>query len=392
MAKETPAPDPALFSYDAGAISYHLRQVASRADYDLFELTYTSPLQTEYANNNTVWAWYYRPHLPAGAQVPAVVVLDVLKSSKASIARSFCTRLARVGMSGLIVALPYHMQRTPPGFGSGALAITADPAHLRQFLRQAVMDVRAAVDWLAQQPEVDSRQIGLVGFSLGAIITTLAAQVEPRLRAAVPVLGAADPAGIVEHSVLTYRIRTRQQQAGVSSDQLRQELAAVDATNYAGHNPNVHIYMINAAHDSVIPGALVRATHQALGEPALQWLNAGHYTTFANRGAVFDEVLRFLQAAFGPNPDQFRPHTVGAINLKVGVLYGAREGLAPAALWELAPLDRHQKLALDFGWVGDNAWAGLSGRVLEHFSVGVGTPLFQGGLQGQVYGMAHVTF
>jgi dienelactone hydrolase len=60
-----------------------------------------------------------------------------------------------------------------------------------------VVEVRQALDWLALQPSIDSKRIGLVGMSLGAIVGSLTAGVDPRIRSEVLLLGGGDLPGII---------------------------------------------------------------------------------------------------------------------------------------------------------------------------------------------------
>jgi carboxymethylenebutenolidase len=62
---------------------------------------------------------------------------------------------------------------------------------------QAVADVDAAVEWLAEQPGVDGARIGLLGVCVGGSIAVLAASRPSRLRCAVAFYG------LLEYAELT---------------------------------------------------------------------------------------------------------------------------------------------------------------------------------------------
>ncbi|MDQ2800681.1 MAG: hypothetical protein M3Y13_13715, partial [Armatimonadota bacterium] len=65
-------------------------------------------------------------------------------------------------------------------------------------VQQTVVDVRRGVDYLQGQPAINRRRIGLVGISMGAIIGTVAAGVEPRLKATALISGGGDWALILK--------------------------------------------------------------------------------------------------------------------------------------------------------------------------------------------------
>lgn len=392
FAGATPAPTPELFAYDPGAITYRSRLASRTTDFDLIEVSYASPLPTSYPENATVYASFFRPPRPAGESIPAVIVLHVLETTNAGLSRQFCTRLARAGIGALLITLPYHMRRTPAGYRSGELMTTADPVALREAMRQAVMDVRCGVDWLMRQPEVDAQSIGLVGLSLGAVVGTLASQVETRFRAAALVVGAARLARIVANSGMLLKLQRQLRSTGITTDDLERELRAVDAVNYVGVNPDCRIYMINALHDWAIPEQAARETHAAFGQAVVQWLNAGHFTIFASPGPLSGEIIRFLRSALGPTPRDSSPHRLYAVNLKLGFLNAAHRGGKVALLAEAYTISTRARLAVDFGALNDSLWAGVSARPAENLSVGVGTPVLTGEWDPQLYWMAHVTF
>jgi hypothetical protein len=62
----------------------------------------------------------------------------------------------------------------------------ASPRNSNWFL--LTVAARRAITFLEQQPEVDSTRIGLTGYSMGGMITSLAA-IDPRLKAVVPFVG-----------------------------------------------------------------------------------------------------------------------------------------------------------------------------------------------------------
>jgi dienelactone hydrolase len=67
--------------------------------------------------------------------------------------------------------------------------IKGDAVLARELMGLMITDVRQAVSYLAQRPEVDPQRIAAGGYSLGSYVLALAGAVEPRLRACVMVGG-----------------------------------------------------------------------------------------------------------------------------------------------------------------------------------------------------------
>lgn len=127
-----------------------------------------------FAPGVSLQAWYYRPHAPekqtgAASKAPAIVALHgcggMLNRQGQSAERnqSYAELLNQQGWSVLFVdSLSPRGLKSVCGGADGALSPAA-----------RVVDVQAAVAWLAQQGEVDSQRIGILGWSHGGSVSLL---------------------------------------------------------------------------------------------------------------------------------------------------------------------------------------------------------------------------
>ena len=91
-----------------------------------------------------------------------------------------CRLLNWNGMSALRLSLPYHDQRMPPELHRADYIVSANVARTVQVCRQAVLDARRAIAWLAAE---GYERIGILGTSLGSCLALLTTAHEPLVRA-----------------------------------------------------------------------------------------------------------------------------------------------------------------------------------------------------------------
>src|SRR5437763_11149439 len=107
-------------------------------------------------------------------------------------------------MSGLRLTLPYHDRRMPPELHRADYIVSANVVRTLQVCRQAVLDARRAIAWLAAS---GYERIGILGTSLGSCLALLTAAHEPLIRAEA--LNHISPyfADVVWHGLSTRHVR-----------------------------------------------------------------------------------------------------------------------------------------------------------------------------------------
>lgn len=256
-----------------------LRQGADDDHWRFFRTSFASPVQTPWAQNNTVPGELYLPKNMTG-KVPGAIVLDIMDGS-ALVPRGIARGLAEQGVAAIYIPMACYGVRRP-----------ADGAHFKYFaehpektpdnLRQTVMDIRRAKALLASLPEVDAGRISITGVSLGGIMTSLAAGVDGTFWRVVPILAGGDIAAICFHDAReTRRIRQACEAKGIDQARLAEILRPVDPLTFASRIDPRGCLMINAVRDEVIPPATTAALRKAIGMPQMLTIPVGHY------GAVF---------------------------------------------------------------------------------------------------------
>jgi pimeloyl-ACP methyl ester carboxylesterase len=150
---------------------------AEIADAGVSSITWHSPVDTEFSQNNTARAEFFP--CAAGWSAPTVLMLHALMSATAIGYRRWATRFNQLGWNACFVHLPYHYSRVPRGYWNGELAITPDLIRNAEGLRQGVVELRQLMVALRRH---GCREFGIFGTSYGGWIGALLASVERDFR------------------------------------------------------------------------------------------------------------------------------------------------------------------------------------------------------------------
>jgi dienelactone hydrolase len=246
----------------------------------------------------------------AGAKVPGIVLCPGFGATRGNDLPGYAARFAEAGYAALW--LDYR------GYGG------SEGTPERLMAHEQVRDVRAALTFLALQPEVDAGRLGLWGTSGGAAHAIQAAALDERVRCAVAQVGHGDGGRLIadhknaeELAALLERIRDDREQrvlSGVSGRMRVIDLISDMATrgfvlSAAATDPSIITYLtvesakaameyrpIDAVHriapralmlicaekDEICPPSGYREVFERAGEPK-RWVSypIGHYDIYA---------------------------------------------------------------------------------------------------------------
>lgn len=191
-------------------------------DFDGFWLRFPSSLKTPYANNNTVQARFFPT---TGAR--AVIVCPQW-NAQADSHIALCTALNRFGISALRLSLPYHDERTPDGLTRADYMVSANIGRTIQAVRQSVLDIRRAADWLFAQ---GYKQVGLIGSSIGSCVSWLAFIHDKRFAAGVFNMVSSWFGDVVWRALTTSHIR-RALEIELTAEEIREAWKTISPAAY----------------------------------------------------------------------------------------------------------------------------------------------------------------
>jgi dienelactone hydrolase len=239
-------------------------------------LRFESAVVTPHAENNIVQARY----VPAenGSRKAGVVLLPQWNSDGEGHV-GLAKLLARFGMSGLRLSLPYHDVRMPPELTRADYIVSANVGRTLAVCRQAVLDARRAVMWMAAQ---GYERVGILGTSLGSCLSMLTAAHEPLVRAAA--LNHVSPyfADVVWNGLSTEHVREGLE-GRVDLEALREMWLPISPQPYLERMRRTRTLLVYARYDLTFPVALSRrliADFRTHGLPHESFvLPCGHYST-----------------------------------------------------------------------------------------------------------------
>jgi dienelactone hydrolase len=257
---------------------------ARRAKGHAGTLRFPSALATPHPVNNTVVARWFpaageaAPGRPSRTRGRAVVVLPQWNSNREGHV-GLSRLLARCGVSALRLSLPYHDDRMPPELTRADYIVSSNVVRTVQVCRQAVLDTRRAVAWLAEQ---GFERIGILGTSLGSCLSMLTTAHEPLIRAAA--LNHVSPffADVVWHGLSTRHVR-QGFDGHLDLERLRDLWRPISPWSYLDRIRTVRTLLVYARYDLTFPVDLSQLLVDEVRRRELPHevavLPCGHYST-----------------------------------------------------------------------------------------------------------------
>lgn len=290
---------PERFRLVEATFPFEIEQVRVTPRYTVHRLRFPSPIVTADEANNTVHAEYFRPE--GGGKHPAAVVLHILGADFA-LSRYMAARLADRGVAALFVKLPYYGERRGPD-GSKRF-LSNDIGRSITAMGQGVCDVRRAAAWLASRPEVDPSRLGVTGISLGGIVSSIAASVDPAIGRAALLLAGGGLGEILWEMPEAARYKALWVASGRSKEELIALTAPLDPLTYAEGLRSKRVLMMAGTTDEVIPPLAARALWEKAGRPEIRWMECGHYSAAGFLLPAMREAVEFLAADDVASPKQ----------------------------------------------------------------------------------------
>lgn len=243
----------AAYAYDAAKTPVVTTAPRSDEEFVLVHLSFTN------SQGQMVPALFLRPKGDK-TRFPVALLLHGLGSDKETMIRAFGRVLAREGIACFALDADGHGERKRPGTSPGT-PVAINPALFINVMKNTVVEYRQALDHLQTRPDVDKDRIGLLGYSMGAMMGAILPAVDARVKGAVLCVGG-DP------------IRPL---LATAQGALRASAETISPSNFIGHISPRPVFLINARGDRTIKPESAKRLQDAAGEPkTIVWVEGGH--------------------------------------------------------------------------------------------------------------------
>ncbi|OFW05716.1 MAG: hypothetical protein A3H96_11720 [Acidobacteria bacterium RIFCSPLOWO2_02_FULL_67_36] len=240
-------------------------------------LTFPSAIVTPHSVNNTVHARCF-PSTSFKGRRRAVLVLPQWNAG-ADGHVGLCQLLNKFDLTALRLSLPYHDARKPADLERADYIVSPNVGRTAQVCRQAVLDARRAIAWLASR---GYESIGILGTSLGSCLAMLTAAHEPLVRAAA--LNHISPyfADVVWEGLSTAHVRAGLD-GHITLDDLRRIWMPISPYPFLERVRGRRVLLVYARYDLTFPVALSKLLVNEFRRRAVDHevavLPCGHYST-----------------------------------------------------------------------------------------------------------------
>ena len=234
-------------------------------------------------------------YLPAGnGAFPLICITPLLGRlvlfEDLCLERCLARFFAKEGLAAAVMARPIF--EFNPGRGLG---------QLQEYLDESVARNRSILNRLAENEAIDAQNIGTLGISFGAVVNTLWASSDPRLKAHILALGGGHLADIFVTSkdpLMRSYLKAALESERCSAGELRTRLERIftsDPLKSAAGLSGKDILLVLALFDRVIRFRNGLSLRRTLRNPRTFFLPLGHYTSILGAPLLRWEMLRFFR-------------------------------------------------------------------------------------------------
>jgi dienelactone hydrolase len=206
---------------------------------------------------------------------------------------------------------------------------TPDVLELDHSLEGRIREHQRALDWIATQPSLDPRKVGVIGISKGAIDTTLLLAHDTRVSAAVLLLAGGNLPYVIAYTREPHLQKQRRallEKLKIDEVTLREKLEREmvwEPTKFADQIDARSVLMILGLCDTIVPFKCGLELRNALGKPETYIIPTGHISAYFLKGYIQKKTLEFFARKFAESKGAAQ--TAGTVPATVGATLADQE-------------------------------------------------------------------
>ncbi|MEI9912628.1 MAG: hypothetical protein WDO71_25110 [Bacteroidota bacterium] len=153
---------------ELGDYLFDIREIEGTQKYKSY--SFTSPFSTQFNENKNCYFKLFTQN----KSTTLLIFSPGWARPNLKMEVNFCTKVSKAGIDCILPAKPFHQERTPKGFYSGELFISANQLFTVANFRQYVSELRNIVSYYRSK----YKKIGIVGMSSGGFQAGLLTTVE----------------------------------------------------------------------------------------------------------------------------------------------------------------------------------------------------------------------
>lgn len=188
--------------------------------------------------------------------------------------------------------LPFHGRRKPAdSLVHGDFFWTSDLVRTFEAVRQSVSDVRQVAGYLRRRFALP---VGLLGVSLGGVITMSTVCVDREIDFAVPIIAHQSLTDAVTRAPILARMNEDLRKQGLDADELRMIERRIGLGKLRPVIPSERQLWINARHDQFIHADVVERQWEEWERPPIRWYDGSHLSVIFEIPQIMRWVSQFL--------------------------------------------------------------------------------------------------
>jgi dienelactone hydrolase len=196
------------------------------------------------------------------------------------------------GYNIYFMTLPYHTERqSPNSLYNGEFMVSANIERTLSSMRQAVVDIRALINWLKSM----KGKVVLVGISLGGLVVNLTTTVEENIDGSISVFAPNELSYTIWNNIPGKYIKKDLKENAFTYCQLKTCWDITNTSNFAIKIPKEKVLILSALYDRYIDFRDADKLWEAWERPERKLYHCGHAGIALCKRSIANNSLEFIK-------------------------------------------------------------------------------------------------